>query len=241
MPKEYFDFKQFRVFQDKCAMKVCTDSCLFGASIELDNAKNILDIGTGTGLLSLMIAQQATENLKITAVELDYNAAFQAIKNIKNSTWSDIITVLNQSIQSFCNVENKNTFDLIVSNPPFFQKNLKSPQIEANMARHDVTLSFLELYNCINHLLSIEGVFYILLPPIELISFLKFTQNDFIETERINIKSNKDASVFRCISKMKRKNNENSDSLETEISIYEKNGTYTSDFINKLKSYYTIF
>lgn len=241
MPKEYFDFKQFRVFQDKCAMKVCTDSCLFGASIEINGAKNILDIGTGTGLLSLMIAQRAAKDSKITAIEIDKNATNQAIENVKNSDWSDIISVLNQSIQSFCNDENKNTYDLIVSNPPFFQNNLKSQQNDANMARHDISLSLIELFQCVNHLLSTEGVFYILLPPTELIFFLKFAQNDFIETERINIKSNKDGSVFRCISKMKRKNNDDSNFWETECTIYEKNATYTTDFVNKLKSYYIIF
>lgn len=240
MPKEYFDFKQFRVFQDKCAMKVCTDSCLFGAIIEIKNKQNILDIGTGTGLLSLMVAQKANENALITAIEIDKDAASQAIENVKNSFWKSKISVLNQSIQAFCKPENKNKFDLIFTNPPFFQNNLKSPDEQSNLARHNTSLSFKELFDCVNHLLTTDGVFYILLPPAELQQFLKLTQPIFVETERINVKSNESSSIFRNISILKR-NKEHYLRTEREIYIYEKNQMYSSDFEEILKPYYTIF
>ena len=124
MPNDYFKFKQFTIHQDKCAMKVGTDGVLLGAWAECANAKGILDIGTGTGLIALMIAQRS--NAKIDAVEIDETASKQAKENIKKSLWNDRIEILNISFQDFSKSTNEK-YDLIVSNPPYFQNSLYAP------------------------------------------------------------------------------------------------------------------
>lgn len=112
----FFRFKQFVVNQDKCAMKVCTDACVLGAWADVEGAEKILDIGTGTGLLALMVAQR-NSNAEIDAVELDQDAFSQAIENVKTSSFSERIKVVNSSIQGF---SPSYQYDFIVTNPPFF-------------------------------------------------------------------------------------------------------------------------
>ncbi|MEP6467474.1 MAG: methyltransferase, partial [Parafilimonas sp.] len=120
MPNDYFQFKQFLIKQDKCAMKVCTDACLFGSLIPTfskgEGVKNVLDIGTGTGLLSLMLAQKLI-NVQIDAVEIDAEAAKQAKENVDASLWEERLHVHNTSIQQFANSQIQQ-YDLIISNPP---------------------------------------------------------------------------------------------------------------------------
>eukprot|EP01136_Pigoraptor_vietnamica_P000050 Opistho-1_new@24845 len=121
-----FQFKQFLVRQDQTAMKVTTDACILGAYTALENATKVLDIGTGTGLIAMMLAQRS--KAQFSAVELDDNAYQQAVENIQNSIFKEQIRVFHQSIQDFA-INNKDLyFELIVSNPPFFQNHLKSEQ-----------------------------------------------------------------------------------------------------------------
>ena len=119
MSNNYFQFKQFTIHQDKCAMKVCTDACLFGAfvanEIQDKTINHILDIGAGTGLLSLMLAQKS--NAAIDAVEIDKSTYEQAEENISQSSWKEKITVYNSGIADFYS---NYKYDLIISNPPFF-------------------------------------------------------------------------------------------------------------------------
>ena len=126
MSNSFFKFKEFTVHQDKTAMKVCTDACLFGAwaakQIEIFDLKNILDIGTGTGLLALMLAQSS--RAKIDAVEINELAAEQAAANFCNSPWNSQLYVHQKSINRFTQEQNK-PYDFIISNPPFFENQLK--------------------------------------------------------------------------------------------------------------------
>lgn len=175
----YFAFKQFRIDQSQCAMKVTTDACLFGALVSqaesTRQSSSILDIGAGTGLLSLMIAQNAivqssiaqNSKARITAVELDKQAAKQATSNASASPWSGQITVVQQAIQDYQESVGESTpapFDCIVSNPPFFQKSHKGNDHRRNMARHTDSLTFTELAGAVSQLLSREGRAWILLP-----------------------------------------------------------------------------
>ena len=175
--KNQFRFKQFTIAQDQCAMKVCTDSCIFGAYIEGNNATKILDIGTGTGLLSLMLAQRC--QVPITAIEIEPKAATQALKNVQNSPWAAQITVINQAIQKFSEIY-ETKFELIISNPPFFQQNLKSPIDSINDARHNESLSLDELATCVSKLLAINGSFWVMLPAYEMEYFTNVLYRNFI-------------------------------------------------------------
>ncbi len=161
MSNNYFKFKQFTVFQDKTAMKVGVDSVLLGAWIKCkNNVQNILDIGTGTGLLALMLAQKS--GAKITAVEIDKDACEQAYENIQNSPWTNI-SVVNAGIQDFSKRTDEK-FDLIVCNPPYFHKSLVAKNQQRNIARHDNRLLINELMQVVEKLLSAEGSFYIIYP-----------------------------------------------------------------------------
>ena len=129
MPNDYFSFKQFTIRQDRCAMKVGTDGVLLGVLAPVlalaENSKRILDVGTGTGLVAIMLAQRTGGGAQISAVEIDSEAAGQARENASETPWK--IDVYNNSIQDFA-LEYQEKFDLIVSNPPFFVNSLKSPE-----------------------------------------------------------------------------------------------------------------
>ncbi|MET4758482.1 tRNA1(Val) (adenine(37)-N6)-methyltransferase [Endozoicomonas sp. NE40] len=145
----YFQFKQFRVDQDQCAMKVTMDACLFGALVDVEESQRILDIGTGTGLLSLMAAQRSSAH--IDAVELDDDAARQARQNVAQSPWSDRITVTQSAIQQFFGAPDG--YDTIICNPPFFENSLKAANDKRTMARHTESLSFSDLVQATSRLL----------------------------------------------------------------------------------------
>lgn len=165
MSNSFFRFKQFIVHQDQTAMKVCTDACLFGAWVvkntKLTSAQNILDIGTGTGLLSLMLAQHCTAT--IDAVEIETMAAEQANANFKASKWHNQLQIHTSSIIDFAK-NNQRKYDLIITNPPFFEQQLKSTSAQRNIAMHSAHLTLFELANCINILIADTGVAAILLP-----------------------------------------------------------------------------
>lgn len=162
MSKSFFQFKEFGVHQDKCAMKISTDGVILGAYSGSGNPVNILDIGIGTGVVSLMLAQRFPK-AQITGVEIDEEAFLQASTNAGNSPWADRITFLNQSFQDFYLSENPK-FDLIVSNPPFYQNHLKSKDQKRNMALHNDSLPFSILMEGTAGLLNEGGSFWVILP-----------------------------------------------------------------------------
>jgi len=164
MPNDYFKFKQFTVFQDKCAMKVGTDGVLLGAWANCINAKTVLDIGTGTGLIALMIAQRC--NAKIDAVEIDEHAVIQASENVANSLWNDRINVIHQSFQDFIN-HSERKYSLIVSNPPYFQNSMVAPDHKRANARHNSELQLDEIIAGATRLLTDDGILSVILPYIE--------------------------------------------------------------------------
>jgi len=160
MPNNYFKFKQFTVYQDKTAMKVGVDSVLLAAWTNVNNVNSILDIGTGTGLLSLMLAQKT--DAKITAIEIDKDAYSQAIENINISKWKTQIQVVLTSFQNFH--DNNSKFDLIICNPPYFINSLKSLQKQRNTARHNDDLSLNDLFKGVKKILSEKGRMTLIYP-----------------------------------------------------------------------------
>lgn len=160
MPNPYFAFKQFTVRHDRCAMKVGTDGVLLGAWTDLSHSRRILDIGTGTGLIALMLAQRCMD-ARITAIDLDSAAVEQAQENIQASPWKDRIEALQQDI---CTYHPNGTFDTIVSNPPYFIDSLKCPDGQRSTARHTDTLDADRLIGKVSELLTSDGRFSIILP-----------------------------------------------------------------------------
>lgn len=166
MANSYFEFKKFTVRQDLCAMKVGTDGVLLGAWVSLAGSRDVLDIGTGTGLIALMLAQRGeSENrpLRIDALDIDAGAVEQAALNIQASPFSDRIRTECQSFVSYALLSEKR-YDLIVSNPPYFHNSLKCPDIQRNTARHTDTLTLEELLEGCCRLLSPAGRIALILP-----------------------------------------------------------------------------
>src|SRR5688500_14817942 len=165
MSNNYFQFKKFRINQDLCAMKVTTDACLFGAWAgeairEQGLNGSLLDIGAGTGLISMLIAQK-NEQLLIDAIEIDPSAAQQAAENVSSSIFSSQINIIagDSTVYNY-----RKKYDIIVSNPPFFENDLASPDSKINAARHSGGLKSAELIAIISDHLSLNGHVFLLLP-----------------------------------------------------------------------------
>ena len=170
-----FKFKQFEVQQDKCTMKVGTDGVLLGAWAPIDEVNSVLDIGTGTGLISMMLAQR-TEKGKIVAIEVDESAANQAKANFANCNWKDKLEVVQQAIQDFAK-ETEMQFDLIVCNPPFFSGGTFSANQDRNNVRHTIKLPHGDLLQAARSLLKSDGKFCVILPFIEGLRFQELARN----------------------------------------------------------------
>lgn len=237
MSNSYFQFKQFTVHQDRCAMKVTTDSCLFGAWVaeELASEKtgqtSLIDIGAGTGLLSLMTAQKS--DAAIDAVEIDNAAYGQAKENISASSWKGRIQLFNSDIKKF-NFQKK--YDFIISNPPFYENELQSPGKEKNTAHHSADLSLNVLFEIIKNNLSANGSFFLLLPykrEQEINDLLK--KNDLYVSKKTLVRQTTNHDYFRILLKG---NLYNTEKVTNELSIRDTNQEYTTAFIQLLKDYY---
>lgn len=168
MPNPYFSFKQFTIHHDRCAMKVGTDGVLLGAWANVSAARHILDIGTGTGLIALMMAQR-NPDARIIGIDIDEGAVEQARENIANSPWKDRVEA---ALQNVCTYRPSMSFDVIVSNPPYFVNSLKCPDNQRNTARHTDSLDFESLISSASRLLSSEGTFSVIIPTDGMEAFL---------------------------------------------------------------------
>lgn len=161
MSNPYFQFKQFTVWHDKCAMKVGTDGVLLGAWASVRNAHRILDVGTGTGLVALMLAQRSLPDANIVALEIDEAAAGQARENVARSSWKERIEVVQVDFKKY---QSSAKFDVIVSNPPYFIDSLGCPDQQRNSARHNDSLTYEDLLAGVAGLLAEDGTFTIVIP-----------------------------------------------------------------------------
>lgn len=240
MPNSSFQFKQFTIHQDKCAMKVTTDSCLFGAitANALQTGKyepvRILDIGTGTCLLSLMIAQK-NDKVIIDALEIDKDAFSQAMENAAASPLKEKINVIHGDAREF-NEQNK--YDVIISNPPFYINELKSGNTKKNTAHHSNELELEDLLDVIKKNINMTtGKFFLLLPykrHAEIMDLLK-DKGAYLINE-ILIRQSVNHEYFRIV--IEASFVFTAEPVRNEISIKDESDKYTAGFTELLKDYY---
>jgi tRNA1Val (adenine37-N6)-methyltransferase len=238
MPNDTFDFKKFSIKQDKCAMKVGTDAVLLGAWIITNGSKNILDIGTGTGVISLMLAQKSSAN--ILAVEIDKQSTEQAKLNVSQSNYFSQIQVENVSIQDLAQKSEKK-FDLIVTNPPYFIDSYKSIESNRTIARHSDSLPFEELIDSVIKLLDVKGKFCLILPKNEAGIFRKMAEIKGLYLSkllRIRTKPDKE-SEKRHLMQFEFKETEFSES--TLVLEENESRNYTQAYKEFTKDYYLNF
>jgi len=234
MSNEYFQFKQFRIEQGSCAMKVSTDACIQGAWTPVrDDVRHVLDIGAGTGLLSLMLAQR-NANVQIDAIEIDSSAAEQAAENVLSSPWRDRIKIINADAREYSSVKK---YDLIICNPPFFNNSLTGDDIGRNIARHTLSLSYDDLLNSMNNLLADSGYISVLLPADEFMIFEQMADEKGLHAFRqLNVKHTIDAKVKRIVGLFGKAHN---DACLQETLVIKDGINYTSIFIDLLHPYYS--
>ena len=238
MANTYFQFKAFTIHQESCAMKVCTDACLFGAwaasllSTGRVQASSCLDIGAGTGLLSLMLAQQSAAT--ITGIELDKDAAIQATENVAASPWNKQVEIINMSVLDYSPGK---PFDFIISNPPFFEADLTSPDIRRNKAMHEVGLTLMELMNSIGRLISENGHAAVLLPYHRLQEAIAIAKNaGFGIIYQVLVMQSENHHYFRAMLLMGKQSVH--PPVVEEISIRSTGNNYSEKFTSLLKPYY---
>ncbi len=223
-------------------MKVTTDACLFGAwaaeEIKSKNSKvkTLLDIGTGTGLLPLMIAQ-IIPGAKIDSIEIDKDSFEQAAENIAASPWPGRINIIHADARNF-SCEYK--YDIIISNPPFYEKELKSEDKKKNIAHHGNDLSLRELLLIIQKYLAADGTFYLLLPYKRNEEIKKLImKNDLFIQQIVFVKQSARHDNFRIMISGKLNTTKSSETLIDEIVIKDGSDNYTQQFITLLKGYYS--
>ena len=234
MPNSYFRFKQFIIQQDRSAMKVCTDSCILGAwtALRLGSAETILDIGTGTGVLPLMLAQKSAS--QIDTIESDPESAGQALENIRQSTWTNRIRVLTGDAVHH---RFESRYDFIITNPPFFESDLRSPKQKKNRAKHDESLTLDQLISVIRNNLQPEGGFSILLPFHRTVYFEKLAaEAGFFLLEKLTVRQTPAHSPFRSICLFI--SEKPSAVILDELTIKDENGKYSAGFTELMKDYY---
>jgi len=240
MPNSYFQFKQFTIHQDRCAMKVTTDACLFGAWVaeevrsQESGVRSTLDIGTGTGLLTLMLAQNNPET-KILAIEIDKDAAEQATNNIDASLWKDRVDILEADVKDH-NFPEK--FDLIISNPPFYENEIRSATDSKNVAHHSENLTLKELLDIIKSNLNENGNFFLMFPYKRNDEIKKLFKNYQLHIAKILlIRQSIKHDYFRIFIKGNLIGTEKEIEFD-EISIWDEYQQYSNEFIRLLKDYY---
>jgi len=231
-----FSFKQFTIYQDRCIFKVGTDGVLLGAFADVSGIKTILDIGTGTGLIALMLAQRC--EAEITAIEPDINSFEQACSNVRQSKWSQRIRVIHTDLQKYITESQK--FDLIVSNPPYFIDSLRNPDPGKAAARHNVTLNSTDLLRGLSDLLKNDGKAQVIMPYTEG-SILIAEAHDFglFCNDILKIKPVPTSEVRRLIITFSRKRNKTNEKFLTIE--HGKRHQFTQEYIDLTKDFYLKF
>jgi len=230
-----FQFKEFTIAQDKTAMKIGTDGVLLGAWADLSyQPDSILDIGTGTGLIALQLAQRC-DALTIDALEIEPDAYEQAVENFENSDWGDRLFCYHASLQEFTE-EIDEKYDLIVSNPPFYNDTFKDLEDKRAAARHTFNLSFKELLSSTAKLLSSSGNCAFIIPFKEESSFLETAGNYGLFPQRITrVRGNIKTPVKRSLLQL---GFDQSETIIAELAIEIERHVYTEPYKALVKDFY---
>ena len=233
--KNIFHFKQFEVDQSDCAMKINTDGVLLGAMVQHEKPKRILDIGTGTGVIALMLAQRFLE-AQVHAVEIDEQASATAGRNFQDSIFNQRLINNNISIEQYRNTEK---FDLIVTNPPFFVNDYKNAEPKKEIARHASHTFFAELVKKVDELLNDNGYFWFVLPIKQAEEVVwRGEELGFFAQKVIRLHSDESKPEFRrvvCLGRRK------TDMVEEDFMIYESEKKYTKAYEALLKDFFLAY
>lgn len=231
-----FQFKQFSVEQDRCAMKIGTDGVLLGAWAPIENNPfSILDIGTGTGIIALMLAQRSGAE-QIDALEIDEDAYEQATDNFENSPWNDRLFCYHAGLDEFIE-EPEDEYDLIVSNPPFYSEDYKTENEQRDLARFQDAMPFAELIEATDLLLSENGIFAVIIPFKEEKRFLNIAlEFELYPTKITRVKGTPTSEIKRSLLAFSR--NENSKIETDELIIEIDRHIYTPEYIELTKEFY---
>lgn len=252
-----FRFKQFAVAQNNCAMKVNTDGVLLGAWVEVSEAKHILDIGTGTGVIALMLAQKNSHAV-IDAIDIDKDAYSQSKENFEQSPWSNSLTAIHSSLQNYkgtlavypplVEVASGSArdeggsnvyYDSIISNPPYFIDDFKADNSQKNIAKHSTALTYQELLKGINRLLSKTGKAFLVIPVfnVQLIQTLAAEENLYI-TKFTEVTAVAGKNPYLALMELGRKKEEY---IKSSLVIQDTQGNFTEEYKHLTKDFYLKF
>jgi tRNA1Val (adenine37-N6)-methyltransferase len=230
-----FKFKQFTIHQDQCAMKIGTDAVLLGAWANVENHPfSVLDIGAGTGVISLMLAQRCHAEL-IDAIEIDANAYEQCVSNFESSPWGNRLFCYHASLEEFVE-EIEDKYDLMVSNPPFYSVDYKSGNEQRDLARFEDALPFKHLIESASKLLSDNGRFSVIIPFQEEEKLIALASDVNLFPNRIlRVKGNSESEIKRSLLEFSFQDN---DVQIDNLTIETQRHQYTPEYINLTKDFY---
>jgi tRNA1Val (adenine37-N6)-methyltransferase len=236
MPEEKFRFKKFEINQNDLVHKVGTDGVLLGAWVDIKNAKAILDIGTGTGLIAIMLAQRSAGMANITAVEFDSNAIKMSKRNMEESPFSKYIQLTPSRLQEF---KSNKLFDLVVCNPPYFLNSLKPPTEHRHRQRHSDDLTFDEILTSITTLLSPSGKLGLVLPVDEGGKFIELARNFGLSLSRLcDVFSKAGKACERCLLEF---SYNNTLVQKSKLTILKQDGDWTEEYKALTRDFYLKF
>ena len=241
MANNYFKFKQFAINQSDCAMKVGTDGVLLGAwgDVKSVGECRVLDIGAGTGVVSLIIAQRNALAL-VDSIEIDEKSALQCSDNFSKSCWSDRLVVINKPIQIFAE-QNKVKYDYVFSNPPYFNNSLKNSDDAKSTARHTDSLSYDDLASSVNSLLSDTGSFSAIFPYVESGIFVAIaSQYGLYCNRRLEVRGSSAKPIKRVLMTFTREKGAVCNTELMDIELGERH-VYSEKYIELTKQYYLKF
>jgi tRNA1Val (adenine37-N6)-methyltransferase len=230
-----FTFKQFFVAHDRCAMKVGTDGVLLGATAPVSQARRVLDIGCGSGLIAMMLAQRSQAQTRIDAVELEPSAAAQADENFRESVWATRLAVYAQDITAYA-AEHPSEYDLIVSNPPYFESAVACRDAARNAARYTETLTHDTLLECAKNLITPEGLFCVVLPYDIGLAFETLAHRQgWFSAWRMAVRDRPGKPLNRLLLTLSRQSVER---VDKELALRKSEGVYSEAFCALITDFY---